>query len=98
MHNSPATLILVNASKLSPMTAALKNSRLTAWLSAIMLIAVCRAAPARGQSGDVYSAEERAHWSLQSRTQPAVPTFADHKAAEWIRNPADAFVLKRLLD
>src|SRR5262245_22568765 len=52
--------------------------------------------PAVAADGDVFSAEERAHWSLQPRTQPAMPTFSDAADAGWLRNPIDAFVLARL--
>ena len=45
-----------------------------------------------------YSAEERGHWSLRPRTNPSPPELSDQDDREWIRNPVDAFVLRRLLD
>src|SRR5438874_357342 len=53
---------------------------------------------AQAQSGDVYSAEERSHWSLQPRSQPMLPAFAEERDAAWLANPVDAFVLRRLRD
>src|SRR5947207_15989864 len=44
---------------------------------------------------DVYTAEERSHWSLRPRSQPAIPLSASGGAA-WLSNPIDAFILARL--
>ena len=46
--------------------------------------------PARTVS---FSAEQRAHWSLQPVERPGPPATSD---AAWVRNPVDAFVLARL--
>src|ERR1044071_8594889 len=43
--------------------------------------------------GDVFTPEERSHWSLQPRKQPAIPLPASGDGAAWLANPVDAFVL-----
>src|SRR5262249_23678562 len=48
--------------------------------------------------GASYSDDERSHWSLRPRSQPALPTFTDRHDAVWLANPIDAFVLKRIRD
>src|SRR5262245_184656 len=45
---------------------------------------------------DVFTSEERAHWSLQPRTNAELPAFAAVGDAAWLSNPVDAFVLARL--
>jgi hypothetical protein len=45
---------------------------------------------------DVYSPEERSHWSLGPRSQPEIPTFSNAAEAAWLESPVDAFVLARL--
>jgi Protein of unknown function (DUF1553)/Protein of unknown function (DUF1549) len=68
-------------------------------LSAVILAAalfLCTPLVPAADKGDVFSDEERAHWSLQPRSQPAVPTFADAQDRAWLSNPIDAFVLARL--
>jgi uncharacterized protein DUF1553/uncharacterized protein DUF1549 len=51
---------------------------------------------AAAEKGDVYSAEERAHWSLQPRSRPAVPAVDDAQDRAWPSNPIDAYLLSRL--
>src|SRR5436309_6569542 len=46
--------------------------------------------------GDVFTVEERSHWSLQPRTAPVIPLPASGEAAVWLSNPIDAFILARL--
>jgi Protein of unknown function (DUF1553)/Protein of unknown function (DUF1549) len=68
-------------------------------MSCLVLAAVClssRALPAA--EGATYTDDERSHWSLQPRSQPTVPVFADPRDAVWPSNPIDSFVLKRLRD
>jgi hypothetical protein len=36
------------------------------------------------------------HWSLQKRSRPAAPRFADAADRAWVRTPIDAFILARL--
>lgn len=43
-----------------------------------------------------YRESERKFWSLQKRSQPAVPAFSDESEQTWVRNSVDAFVLKKL--
>jgi hypothetical protein len=57
---------------------------------------ILAAGAVRAQSGDTYSDEERSHWSLQPRSQPAVPQLERAADASWLASPVDAFVLKRL--
>jgi hypothetical protein len=47
-------------------------------------------------SADEYSAEERAHWSLQPRGRAAVPSFDEASERDWVSTPVDAFVLSKL--
>ena len=68
----------------------------TSFLAAAILFLSSPALPAA--DGDTYSNDERAHWSLQPRSQPAVPAFANPRDAVWPTNPIDSFVLKRLRD
>jgi len=67
----------------------------TCVLLAIQLV-VCATALGQANKGDVYSADERSHWSLQPRTWPTVPTFEAVQENAWVSNPVDAFVLSRL--
>ncbi|MDA1315732.1 MAG: DUF1549 domain-containing protein [Acidobacteria bacterium] len=43
-----------------------------------------------------YRDSERSFWSLQPRSEPAVPEFSSEKDQAWVRNSVDAFVLARL--
>ncbi|MBM80197.1 MAG: hypothetical protein CMJ78_06335 [Planctomycetaceae bacterium] len=43
-----------------------------------------------------YSEEERSFWSLQPRSQLAIPRFDDETSQRWIQNPIDAFILQGL--
>jgi Protein of unknown function (DUF1553)/Protein of unknown function (DUF1549) len=63
-------------------------------LAALWIAVVPRLLLAQG--GDVYTEDERSHWSLQPRSAPAIPVFAHSTAAEWPANHVDAFVLARL--
>src|SRR6266436_6846681 len=66
-------------------------------LSAWMVHCLFNIAPvAAADKGDVYTAEERSHWSLQPRSQPSVPAFDEPQDALWLSNPIDAFILARL--
>jgi hypothetical protein len=68
-------------------------------LTTLFLVAVqLLSARANADEGDAYSADERAHWSLQARLSPTVPAFSDGLDAAWPSNPIDAFVLARLRD
>jgi hypothetical protein len=49
------------------------------------------AAPRKGDF--VISDKDRAHWSLQPVTRPAIPVV---KKTDWVKNPIDAFILARL--
>src|SRR5256885_1348269 len=57
---------------------------------------VCMHIVAGADKGDVYTAEERAHWSLQPRSQVVPPVFEDSHNIAWLSNPIDAFILSRL--
>jgi hypothetical protein len=48
------------------------------------------------RADDVYSDDERSHWSLLPRRAPPLPGFDEPRAANWLANPIDAFVLARL--
>jgi len=50
----------------------------------------------RAADRDVFTPEERAHWSLQPRSQASVPGFASAGDGAWLANPVDAFILARL--
>jgi len=71
-----------------------------AWQAAITILAVAaQAALPHGVAAadrDVYTPEERSHWSLQPRSQPEVPALSTAADAAWLENPVDAFVLARL--
>jgi uncharacterized protein DUF1553/uncharacterized protein DUF1549 len=43
-----------------------------------------------------YTETERKAWSLQKRTNPAVPTFTSATAKAWAKSPVDAFILDKL--
>jgi hypothetical protein len=45
---------------------------------------------------DVYTPEERAHWSLRPRSASVPPPAASGEAAAWLANPIDAFISARL--
>ena len=60
-------------------------------LSAMLLAAADSPAPA-----PEYRDVERQFWSLQKRSQPEVPAFADPSSRAWIKQPLDAFVLQKL--
>lgn len=62
----------------------------------VLIFGILLLLPIEAAWPEEYSAEEREHWSLQPRLQAVVPTFTDVADREWIRNPIDAFVLKRL--
>src|SRR5437016_1254786 len=51
---------------------------------------------AAADKGDAYTAEERSHWSLQPRSQPALPAFSEPQDSRWLSNAIDAFILARL--
>ncbi|MFO1003140.1 MAG: c-type cytochrome domain-containing protein [Planctomycetaceae bacterium] len=41
-------------------------------------------------------AEYQQHWAFVPPVAPQVPEFSDQQSQRWIRNPIDAFVLRRL--
>jgi Protein of unknown function (DUF1549)/Protein of unknown function (DUF1553) len=45
-----------------------------------------------------YRESERAFWSLQPRSHPAVPEFTAQEDQAWARSPIDAFVLSKLTE
>jgi len=49
-------------------------------------------AAARDESSDT----EKVHWSFLRRGHPVAPRLPDAAASGWVRNPVDAFILKRL--
>jgi hypothetical protein len=57
----------------------------------LLLFAFC----GRLAADDVYSPDERAHWSLQPRAQVAPPAAGPEDAA-WLASPIDAFILEGL--
>jgi hypothetical protein len=61
-----------------------------------VLCAVWIASVAAADKGDAYTAEERSHWSLQPRSQPAIPAFSEPQDTRWLSNAIDAFILARL--
>jgi hypothetical protein len=85
LHNS-AQIDLAKAASGSPLC--------LLWL--VLGVWCLQTMPLAGDEGPAYSEEERAHWSLQPRTQPVVPTILDSAAKAWPANPIDAFVLSRL--
>src|SRR5437016_536488 len=67
---------------------------------AATLLALAAILPAAGTlhaaDGDVFSQQERSHWSLQPRSMPAIRLPASGAAAAWLANPVDAFIVARL--
>src|SRR5436190_3461671 len=61
-----------------------------------VLIASLLLRSAYAGDGEVFTAEERAHWSLQPRLQPGLPLPASGQDTEWLANPVDAFIIARL--
>lgn len=61
--------------------------------ASIFLGAIARAEDSA--DGD-YTEDERSHWSLQPRSQSEIPQFTKPADRRWVRNPVDAFVLRRL--
>ncbi len=57
---------------------------------------ICLFITAAVAASDEYSADERAHWSLQPRARPAVPSFDEASDRDWISTPVDAFMLSKL--
>ena len=45
---------------------------------------------------DVYSQSEREHWSYQPIAMPDIPGFQEDVDLQWVRNPIDAFILRKL--
>jgi Protein of unknown function (DUF1553)/Protein of unknown function (DUF1549) len=62
----------------------------------VMLLVISPATPVRGGDAKPYSAAERQHWSLRKRSRPVVPSEFTAADARWVRNPVDAFVLRKL--
>src|SRR5262245_17380022 len=57
---------------------------------------LCCAPIVPAADGDAYTAEERSHWSLQTRSQPLPPTITAPDEAARLSSPIDAFVLSKL--
>ena len=58
----------------------------------LALTALCLR-PLNAGNGDVFTPEERSHWSLQPRSMPAIPLPASGDAVASLSNPVDAFIL-----
>ncbi len=43
-----------------------------------------------------YTEQERAHWSLQPIRRPRIPTGLEPEDRDWVANPIDAFILRKL--
>ena len=54
------------------------------------------AAGFEASSDQIYSLEERSHWSFRPIERAVPPEFDDLPARSWIRTPIDAFVLQQL--
>jgi hypothetical protein len=63
----------------------------------MLLVGVAAAAAADARKPE-YRETERSLWSLQPRSQPAVPEFAAAEETSWARSPIDAFVLRKLAE
>src|SRR5262245_2880588 len=72
-----------------------KSACSVAYLLGLACIALV-ARPLAAGDPDVYTPEERAHWSLQPRSAPVPPLPASGAAASWLSNPVDTFILARL--
>ena len=71
---------------------------LSLWLGAIAERALVAAQGEQSERPDLYkgrpiTAEERSYWAFRTPVKAAVPTV---KAAAWVKNPLDAFVLAKL--
>jgi hypothetical protein len=53
------------------------------------------AVASEGDTGE-YTDGERSHWSFVERSSPDIPEFTSGSDQEWICNPVDAFVLRKL--
>ena len=68
----------------------------------VILFLASPSMPVRGEDAKPYSAAERQHWSLQQRSRPRSQAGAWERRGfptadvRWIRNPVDAFVLRKL--
>ncbi len=60
-------------------------------LSALVLTAADSPAPK-----PEYRDSERQFWSLRKRSQPGIPEFAEPADRAWIKEPIDAFILRKL--
>jgi hypothetical protein len=63
----------------------------------VLLTAVLLAAAADVPKPE-YRESERSFWSLQPRSQAAIPAFTDAEDQAWARLPIDAFVLRKLTE
>jgi hypothetical protein len=59
-------------------------------------ILVVAALPIGSSATDVYTDDERGHWSLQPRTRPPIRLPEGESARVWLANPIDAYILARL--
>ncbi len=63
------------------------------WVSFLVALAGLSGSLANAAEGDTAG-----HWSFQKPVRPAVPERATLKYGDRVRNPIDAFVLKRLAE
>src|SRR5207249_8630467 len=73
-----------------------QRSSVAALVLSAWMVTICTAPATAADKGDVYTAEEQSHWSLQPRSQSSVPAFDEPQDAGWLSNPIDAFILARL--
>jgi hypothetical protein len=70
------------------------------WLFCVVILcasALVRTLPtSAADKGDTYTADERSHWSLQPRVDPAVPLPASGPLVGRLANPIDGFLVSRL--
>ena len=72
----------------------LSNHRWVVVICALLATSLLLAGAARVEQE--YQDSERSFWSLQPRSEPAVPEFSTEEEQAWVRNSIDAFVLRKL--
>src|SRR4051812_37865686 len=72
-----------------------KRAQIAAYFLSVAAIALVLR-PLIAGDPDVYTAEERSHWSLQPRAVPAIPLPASDALRAALANPVDAFLVARL--
>ncbi|GAB4153617.1 MAG: PSD1 and planctomycete cytochrome C domain-containing protein [Planctomycetaceae bacterium] len=63
---------------------------------AIVLACVVLPSLHADEKPEPYTKLERQHWSFQKPVEPRIPTQFSAREQQWIRNPIDAFVLRKL--